>query len=342
MGIRAAVAGASGYAGGELLRLLSGHPNFEVGAITANQSAGAYVRDFHPQLAFLADRKIEPTTVENLNGADVVFLALPPGESAKIVGGLEKTQLIVDLGADFRLGSSVAWKQFYGGEYAGQWTYGLPELNDARALIVKSTRIANPGCYATSIILGLAPLLATSLIEPKDIVVVAASGTSGAGRNLKPNLFASEVMGSMSTYKVGGVHQHTPEIEEALNRVSKKEIGISFTPLLAPMTRGIITTVTARVDGVSTADVVRSLRTAYADEPFVRVLPTGTWPNTGSTFGSNSVHIQAIVDERAGRAIITVVLDNLIKGAAGQAIQNANIALGLCETSGLSADGIAP
>jgi N-acetyl-gamma-glutamyl-phosphate reductase len=340
--IRAAVAGASGYAGGELLRLLSGHPNFEVGAITANQSAGAYARDFHPQLAFLADRKIESTTVENLNGADVVFLALPPGESAKIVGGLEKTQLIVDLGADFRLGSEAAWKQFYGGEYAGQWTYGLPEFNDARALIVKSTRIANPGCYATSIILGLAPLLATSLIESKDIVVVAASGTSGAGRNPKPNLFASEVMGSMSTYKVGGVHQHTPEIEEVLSGVANGRVEISFTPLLAPMPRGIIATIAAKVRGTSTFDIRESLKNAYEGEPFVRLLPEGIWPSTASTLGSNAVQIQAIVDQGTDRAIITVVLDNLVKGAAGQAIQNANIALGLSETAGLSSDGIAP
>jgi N-acetyl-gamma-glutamyl-phosphate reductase len=342
MAIKAAVAGASGYAGGELLRLLVGHPDFEVGAITAKQSAGALVGEVHPQLGLLADRRIEPTTVANLSDADVVFLALPPGESAKIVGELHGTKLVVDLGADFRLGSSAAWQKYYGGDYAGQWTYGLPELSGARTSIAKSTRISNPGCYATSIILGLAPILAAGLVEPRDIVVVAASGTSGAGRNLKPNLLASEVMGSMSTYKVGGMHQHTPEIEEVLNRVSKKEVGISFTPLLAPMPRGIFATVTARVNGVATAEIQRSLRTAYADEPFVRVLPEGTWPNTGSTFGSNSVQIQAIVDERAGRAIIAVVLDNLVKGAAGQAIQNANIALGLLETSGLSADGIAP
>jgi N-acetyl-gamma-glutamyl-phosphate reductase len=342
MAIRAAVAGASGYAGGELLRLISGHPDFEVAAITAKQSAGALVGEIHPQLGLLADRRIEPTTVANLSNADVVFLALPHGESAKITGELGGTQLIVDLGADFRLGNSAAWQQYYGGEYAGKWTYGLPELSGSRALIAQSARIANPGCYATSIILGLAPLLAAGLIDPSDIVVVAASGTSGAGRNLKSNLLASGVMGSMSTYKAGGVHQHTPEIEETLNRVSQSEVGISFTPLLAPMPRGIIATLTARVNGASTAVIQRSLKDAYTDEPFVRVLPEGTWPNTGSTYGSNSVQMQAIVDERAGRAIITVVLDNLVKGAAGQAIQNANIALGLPETSGLSADGTAP
>jgi N-acetyl-gamma-glutamyl-phosphate reductase len=342
MAMRAAVAGASGYAGGELLRLLSAHPNFEVGAITAKQSAGRYVRDFHPQLAFLADRIIEPTTSENLSDADVVFLALPHGESARIVEELDRTRLIVDLGADFRLGSSVAWQKYYGGVYAGAWTYGLPELSGARAEISRSSRIANPGCYATSIILGSAPLLSEGLVDPRDIVVVAASGTSGAGRNLNPNLLASEVMGSMSTYKVGGVHQHTPEIEETLSRISNKEVQISFTPLLAPMPRGIIATITAKIDGASTADVQAALRSAYAGEPFVRLMPEGVWPNTGSTFGSNSVQIQATVDEHAQRAIITVVLDNLVKGAAGQAIQNANIALGLLEISGLTADGIAP
>jgi N-acetyl-gamma-glutamyl-phosphate reductase len=342
MAMRAAVAGASGYAGGELLRLLSAHPNFEVGAITAKQSAGRYVRDFHPQLAFLADRIIEPTTSENLSAADVVFLALPHGESARIVEDLDRTRLIVDLGADFRLGSEAAWNQYYGGRYAGAWTYGLPELFGARARIAASTRIANPGCYATSVILGLAPLLKHGQIEPTDIVVVAASGTTGAGRNLKPNLLASEVMNSLSTYKVGGVHQHTPEIEEALSGVANGRVEISFTPLLAPMPRGIIATIAAKVKGTSTFDIRESIRNAYEGEPFVRLLPEGIWPSTASTLGSNSVQIQAIVDEHSGRAIITVVLDNLIKGAAGQAIQNANIALGLPETSGLSADGVTP
>lgn len=342
MRVRVAVAGASGYAGGELLRLLSAHPYLEVGAITAKQSAGVRLGEIHPQLTFLSDRTIEPTTVANLADAEVLFLALPPGESAKLVGELGSTRLIVDLGADFRLGSAASWQQFYGGEYAGQWTYGLPELGGARSQIAMSTRIANPGCYATSIILGLAPLLVDQLVKPKDIVIVAASGTSGAGRTLKPELMGSEVMSSMSTYKVGGVHQHTPEIEEALGQASQQEVEISFTPFLAPMPRGIIATVTASTNGATTTDIQRSLRNAYANEPFVHVLPEGRWPDTASTFGSNSVHIQAIVDERVGRAIITVVLDNLGKGAAGQAIQNANIALGFLETAGLSADGIAP
>jgi N-acetyl-gamma-glutamyl-phosphate reductase len=338
----AAVAGASGYAGGELLRLLSGHPDFEIGAITAKTSAGSKIGEVHPRLACLADRKIEPTSAENLSQADVVFLALPHGESARIVNELGGSRLIVDLGADFRLGSEASWNQYYGGKYAGVWTYGLPELVGARAQIAASARIANPGCYATSVILGLAPLLERGQVEPTDIVVVAASGTTGAGRNLKPNLLASEVMNSMSTYKVGGVHQHTPEIEQALRGIANGTVEISFTPLLAPMPRGIIATITAKVKGASTSDIRESLRNAYAGEAFVRLLPEGIWPSTASTLGSNAVQIQAIVDEHSRRAIITVVLDNLVKGAAGQAIQNANIALGLAETSGLSADGIAP
>ena len=342
MTVRAAVAGASGYAGGELIRLLTGHPDFEVGAITAAQSAGMRLGDVHPQLWSLRDRCIEVTSVTNLEDADVVFLALPHGESAKLVRELEGVRLIIDLGADFRLGSPESWQQFYGGDYSGQWTYGLPELVGARAQIAKSSRIANPGCYATSAILGLAPLLVDDLIEPNDIVIVAASGTSGAGRALKPQLMGSEVMNSMSTYKVGGVHQHTPEIEEMLGRVALQKIGISFTPLLAPMPRGIIATLTATVKGAKSADIQRSFINAYAGESFVHILPDGIWPNTASTFGSNSVQIQAVVDERAGRVIITVVLDNLVKGAAGQAIQNANIALGFLETAGLSAEAIAP
>ena len=342
MTLRAAVAGASGYAGGELIRLLSAHPEFELGAITAAQSAGTRIGDIHPQLWLHRDRLIEVTSVAKLEDSDVVFLALPHGESTKLVRGLGRVPLIIDLGADFRLGSPESWAQFYSGDYAGQWTYGLPELAGTRAQIAKSSRIANPGCYATSAILGLAPLLVDELIEPKDIVIVAVSGTSGAGRALKPQLMGSEVMSSMSTYKVGGVHQHTPEIEEMLSRVTAQQVSISFTPLLAPMPRGIIATLTATVKAAKSADIQRSLIDAYADEPFVHVLPEGIWPNTASTFGSNSVQIQAVVDERVGRAIITVVLDNLVKGAAGQAIQNANIALGFLETAGLSAEGIAP
>ena len=342
MTLRAAVAGASGYAGGELLRLLSAHPDFEIGSITAGQSAGTRVGDIHPQLSSLRDRRIEETSVANLANADVIFLALPHGESAKLVNELEGVRLIIDLGADFRLGTPASWQQFYGSDYAGQWTYGLPELLGARAQIATSSRIANPGCYATSAVLGLAPLLVDELIEPQDIVIVAASGTSGAGRALKPQLMGSEVMSSMSTYKVGGVHQHTPEIEEMLSRVAGERVAISFTPLLAPMPRGIIATLTAKVKGAQSADIQRSLINAYAHENFVHVLPEGIWPNTASTLGSNSVQIQAVVDEHVGRAIITVVLDNLIKGAAGQAIQNANIALGFLETAGLSAEGIAP
>ncbi|HUW77329.1 MAG TPA: N-acetyl-gamma-glutamyl-phosphate reductase [Candidatus Nanopelagicaceae bacterium] len=342
MKLSAAVVGASGYAGGELLRILSGHPEFEIAAITAKQSAGMVVGQIHPQLSLLASRIIEPTTTSRLKEADVIFLALPHGESAILASELEDCRLIVDLGADFRLGKNTDWQKYYGGTYAGQWTYGLPELPGAREQIAASSRIANPGCYATSVVLGLAPLLSAGLISADDIVVVAASGTSGAGRALKPNLLASEVMGSMSTYKVGGTHQHTPEIEQALNRVATGSVKISFTPLLAPMPRGIIATLTARTNGSTTAEIRGALADAYANEPFVHVLPDGTWPSTSATYGSNSVQIQAVVDEHAGRAIITVTLDNLIKGAAGQAIQNANIALGFFETLALSVDGIAP
>ncbi len=341
MTLRVAVAGASGYAGGELLRLLAAHPEFEVGAITAKQSAGAKVGDLHPQLTLLADRKIESTTGSALSNADVLFLALPHGESGALAAELGN-RLIVDLGADFRLNSAAAWAKYYSGAHAGTWTYGLPELPGARARIAASTRIANPGCYATSIILGLAPLLRENLISPTDIVVVAASGTSGAGRRITPNLLASEVAGSMSTYKVGGVHQHTPEIEESLAELSGKEVTLSFTPLLAPMSRGIIATITAPISKATKADIYASLHAAYENEPFVRLLPDGQWPATASTYGSNSVQLQATVDEHAGRAIVTVVLDNLVKGAAGQAIQNANIALGFPETTGLPINGIAP
>jgi N-acetyl-gamma-glutamyl-phosphate reductase len=189
----------------------------------------------------------------------------------------------------------------------------------------------------------LAPLLAAGLVAPYDVVVVAASGTSGAGRTPTAALLASEVMGSLSAYKAGGVHQHTPEMEQALGAAAGQEVRLSFTPLLAPMPRGILATSTARLhDGVTTGELRAALQAAYDDEPFVHVLPAGTWPTTAATAGSNAVHLQAAADQHSGRAVVVSALDNLVKGAAGQAVQNANLALGLDETAGLTALGLAP
>ncbi|MFC0100472.1 N-acetyl-gamma-glutamyl-phosphate reductase [Micromonospora marina] len=333
MGIRVAVAGASGYAGGELLRLLAGHPEFELIAATAHSQAGQPVAAVHPHLAGL-DLVFAATEPATLADADLVFLALPHGQSAALAAALPGTVKVVDLGADHRLRDAAAWARYYGGEHAGAWTYGLPELPGRRAEIAAASRVASTGCYAVATTLALAPLIAAGAVRPDDVVVVAASGTSGAGRAAKAHLLGSEVMGDLSPYKVGA-HQHVPEIRQATGAT-----GLSFTPVLAPMPRGILATVTAAPTG--DADPRAVLAAAYADAPFVHVLPEGAWPHTAATTGSNSCHLQATVDADSGRVIVVSAIDNLGKGAAGQAVQNANLMVGLPETTGLSVFGVAP
>jgi N-acetyl-gamma-glutamyl-phosphate reductase len=355
VGVRVAVAGASGYAGGELLRLISAHPDLEIGALSAGASAGMPVTDVHPHLPALAGRVFDPADPASLAAADLVFLALPNGESAALAAALPGHVRVVDLSASFRLADPQAWATYYRTGYAGCWIYGLPELPGARDRISAARRVASPGCYATAAILALAPLLAAGLAEPQDIVIVAASGTSGAGRSPSAALLATEVMGAVSAYQVGGTHRHTPEIEQALAGAADGQPGgaatadaarpsVSFTPMLAPMPRGILATCTARLTGAApgTPAVRGALADAYAGEPFVRVLPEGNWPATGATFGSNAVHLQAAADAHAGRAVVVAALDNLGKGAAGQAVQAANLMLGLPETAGLTAQGVAP
>lgn len=340
MGLNAAVVGASGYAGGEVLRLLCGHPGFDLGPLAAASNAGRRITELHPHLTglpALAARSFDDVDLDRLAAADVVFLALPHGESAALAARLPEQSLVIDLGADFRLADPAAWSAHYGGEHAGTWTYGLPELPGAREAIRSSRRIANTGCHAVATILGLAPLLASGLADPDDVVVVSASGTSGAGRAPKPQLTSAEVMGAMSPYRVGA-HQHVPEIKQATGARS-----LSFTPLLAPMPRGILATITARPNAVVTAGQVRDvLAAAYDGETFVHVLAEGSWPHTGATLGANTCLLQATVDADSGRVIVVSALDNLVKGAAGQAIQCANLALGLPEDAGLSVTGIAP
>ncbi len=336
MGIAVAVVGASGYAGGELLRLLAGHPTFDIVAATAHRNAGAPVHSVHPHLVGLG-LTFAPTEPAALAGADLVFLALPHGESAVVAAQLPATTKIVDLGADFRLHDAEVWARYYGGTHAGTWTYGLPELPGQRELIKQADRVANTGCYAVATTLALAPLIAAGVADPDDVVVVASSGTSGAGRNLKAHLLATEVMGDLSGYKVGA-HQHVPEIKQATGARS-----LSFTPILAPMPRGILATVTMRPTGdIDAAGVRATLAKAYDGEPFVTVLPEGAWPHTAATYGSNAAHLQATVDIDSGRIIVQSAIDNLGKGAAAQAVQCANLMCGLPETAGLSALGVAP
>jgi len=336
MGVRVAVAGASGYAGGELLRLLAGHPEFEIVAATAHANAGEPVAAVHPHLGALG-LTFGKTDATTLADADLVFLALPHGESAAIANQLPAHVRVVDLGADHRLRDPREWAAYYAGPHAGTWTYGLPELPGQRAEIAASTRVAATGCYAVATILALAPLIKKGLASPDDVVVVASSGTTGAGRGLKPHLMASEVMGDLSAYRVGE-HQHTPEIKQATGART-----LSFTPVLAPMPRGILATVTAvPAATVSTVDVRAALSESYAGEPFVRLLPEGVWPHTAATLGSNACHLQAGLDRDSGRLVVVSAIDNLGKGAAGQAVQCANLMLGQPETLGLTAIGVNP
>ncbi|GAB2956708.1 N-acetyl-gamma-glutamyl-phosphate reductase [Nonomuraea sp. N2-4H] len=340
--MRAAVAGASGYAGGELLRLLLAHPEFEIGALTAASSAGTRLGAHQPHLAPLAGRVIDETTPEALAGHDVVFLALPHGHSAAVAAQLGDETIVVDCGADHRLADPAAWQEFYGGEHAGTWPYGLPELPGQREVLKGATRIAVPGCYPTSVLLALFPAYAAGLAGP-EVVVVAASGTSGAGKSLKPHLLGSEVMGSVSAYGVGGVHRHTPEMEQGLSAVAGQPVRVSFTPTLAPMSRGILATCTAPATPGLTKEALRSAyETALKDEPFVRLLPEGVWPATSMTYGANTAALQVTLDERAGRVVAVIAIDNLTKGTAGGAIQSVNLALGLPEELGLPTTGVAP
>jgi len=338
--MKTAVIGASGYAGGELLRLLATHPVFEVAVVSAHSNAGEQVTSVHPQLQSYAGREFVTADSIDFTQIELVFLALPHGESAALISKLPPHLKIVDLGADFRLEDPAQWEKYYGGKHAGAWVYGLPELAPGQREAIKNqNKVANPGCYATSISLGIAP--AISLIESSDIVVVAASGTTGAGRSAKINLIGSEVMGSLSSYKFGGVHQHTPEIEQALSAVANKEVKISFTPILAPMPRGILATITAKLTSAITTEQAHQLYSKhYANEFFVDLLPAGQMPKTSAVTGSNKVQIQVAVDQHSDRLVVSVAIDNLGKGAAGQAIQNANLICGLSEISGLALDGI--
>ncbi|MFF0067107.1 N-acetyl-gamma-glutamyl-phosphate reductase [Streptomyces sp. NPDC005279] len=342
MAVRAAVAGASGYAGGELLRLLLAHPEIEIGALTGNSNAGQKLGGLQPHLIPLAGRVLEPTVAEVLTGHEVVFLALPHGQSAAVAEQLGDEVLVVDMGADFRLEDAADWETFYGSPHAGTWPYGLPELPGARAALQGAKRIAVPGCYPTAVSLALFPAYAASLAEP-EAVITAASGASGAGKAPKPHLLGSEVMGSMSPYGVGGSHRHTPEMIQNLSAAAGERVTVSFTPTLAPMARGILATCSAKAKpGTTAQDVRTAYEKALQDEPFVHLLPEGQWPATASVYGSNAVQIQVAYDEAAGRIIAISAIDNLTKGTAGGAVQSMNIALGLPEDTGLSTIGVAP
>lgn len=352
-----AVAGASGYAGGEMLRLLVAHPQVSIGALTANASAGTRLAEHHPHLRSLADRELVATDVDALAGHDVVVLALPHGASGAVAAQLEQSGtdvLVLDLGADHRLVDPDDWRAYYGSEHAGTWTYGMPELVRAepgatgaaptqRALLASTDRVAVPGCNATAVTLGLQPGVTAGLVDTGDVVAVLAVGYSGAGKALKPNLQAAEALGSAAPYAVGGTHRHVPEIAQNLRTAGASEVRLSFTPVLVPMSRGILATVTAPVaPGTTTAQAREAWRAAYADEPFVDVLRDDQWPTTAMVAGANTALVQVAVDAKARRLVVVAAIDNLVKGTAGGAVQSMNLALGLPETTGLPREGVAP
>lgn len=349
MTISVAVSGASGYAGGEILRLLAAHPDVEIRTVTAHSNAGQTLIEHQPHLRSLAHLTLQDTTPEILAGHDVVFLALPHGQSGQYTDALVDTPLVIDAGADHRLTSPDAWDAFYGGAFHEPWTYGVPELLVAggrkqRENLLGATRIAAPGCNASTVSLSLVPGVAAGVIDAADIVTVLAVGPSGAGKSLKTNLLASEIVGSANPYAVGGTHRHIPEIQQALTDAGATgRIGISFTPVLVPMSRGILATSTAPIAaGATDADIRAAWEDAYGDETFVQLLPEGHFPRTADVLGANTALIGLAIDRAANRVVVVTAVDNLVKGTAGAAIQSMNIALGLPEATGLSVNGVAP
>jgi N-acetyl-gamma-glutamyl-phosphate reductase len=341
--MKVGVAGASGYSGAELLRLLAGHPELHPAVVTSREFAGRPVRDVYPNLPFdITYTALDPASLTTL---DLVFLALPHGASTEVGATLaEAGTRVVDFSADFRLSDPEAYPVWFGSEHAapswlGKWVYGLPELH--RDEIKGAALVANPGCYPTAALLALAPPLAAGLIEPDGIVVSAASGVSGAGRSLNAGVHFSHVDGNVKAYGFPG-HKHTPEIEQELTRLAGSDVRVTFVPHLVPMTRGLLATCVARLTADSDQNsIADAAHTRYDAEPFVRVLDDGV-PETAYLAGSNGAHVSYRVDARTGRVVAVAALDNLGKGAAGQAVQNANIMLGLPETTGLVAGGIYP
>jgi len=346
-----AVSGASGYAGGEILRILAAHPDIDIRTVTAHSNAGQPLIEHHPHLRSLAHLTLQDTTPEILAGHDIVFLALPHGQSGQYTDALGDTRLVIDAGADHRLTSQESWDAFYGGAFHEPWAYGVPELLTGagvkqRETLRTATRIAAPGCNASTVSLSLAPGVAAGVIDPSDIVSVLAVGPSGAGKSLKTNLLASEVLGTANPYAVGGTHRHIPEIRQALASASAAapdSIRISFTPVIVPMARGILATSTAPiVEGATDAQIRDAWQGAYGDETFVHLLPEGRFPRTADVLGANTALMGLAIDRAANRVVVVTAVDNLVKGTAGAAVQSMNLALGLAEDRALTVNGVAP
>ncbi len=347
MSISVAVAGASGYAGAEILRLLVGHPAYhsgelKIGALTAHSTAGQRFGSLVPHIPQLADRVLENTTPEVLNGHDVVFLGLPHGHSARIASQLSEDTIIIDCAADFRLRDAQAWEHYYGSTHAGSWPYGIPELPGHREALKNSTRVAVPGCFPTGATLAMYPALNADLVVPQ-VTVTSVTGVSGAGKKASVDMLGSETMGSLKAYKVGGTHRHTPEMVQNLQEFTQEPVTVTFTPVLAPLPRGILTTATAQLrDGVTEAQVREAYTRAYQDEPCVMFLPEGQQPQTQNVLGANVCQVQVAVDPFGLQLVAISAIDNLTKGTGGAAVQCMNLVLGWEETAGLPLAAVAP
>lgn len=342
-----AVAGASGNAGGELLRLIAKHPALSLKTVTASSMVGRKVSAVHPLVTEFAELTFVETDAKLLANHDIVFLALPHAKSAELAKQISSDCLLIDCAADFRLESEADWLKFYKTPFAGTWTYGMPELlidggaAKQRTLLSNTSRIAVPGCNVTAITLGLAPALSAALVEQDDIVSILTVGTSGAGRGATEKLFELEPTGSANAYQVGGIHRHTPEIEQNLAKAAGQTVQVSFTPVLSSLERGILAVNTAKLKpGSKLEDIREAYLSAYADEPFVKVLPDGEFPSTADTFANNKAIIGLAIDEHANRLVTICAIDNLVKGTAGAAIQSMNLALGLEEQTGLTEIGL--
>jgi N-acetyl-gamma-glutamyl-phosphate reductase len=345
--IKIAICGGSGYTGVELLRILSNHPHAAVTAVTSEKSAGRKITELFPHLHRYADISYEPLNKERLlDKADIFFLALPHGASQEAVNFFFRSgKKVIDLSADYRLADPKTYARWYGilHDFTGtlkKAVYGLPELH--RKKIAKAKLIANPGCYPTSAILGLMPMIKKKYVDVSYLVVDSKSGTSGAGRKADVAVSFCEVNEGFKAYGIG-THRHTPEIEQELSTLAGEKIAVNFTPHLLPVDRGILTTIYARVNRkLSQEDILAIYKRAYAGEPFVKVLDSGFYPNIKNVRGTNFCEIGLKLNDRTNTLIIVSAIDNLVKGASGQAVQNMNIMAGFDETEGLTALAVFP
>ncbi|MGO3795995.1 MAG: N-acetyl-gamma-glutamyl-phosphate reductase [Pauljensenia sp.] len=353
MTLTAAVAGASGYAGGEVLRLLAAHPDIEVTTVTAASSAGSRLGDFQPQIPSLADLVITETTPERLVGHDLVVLALPHGHSAEVGDALATAgdgAVIADCAADHRLVHSQDWDDYYGGAFTAPWTYGMPELlhtgeqvaRAQRAELAATTRIAVPGCNVTAVTLALQPAVDAGLVDTTSICATLAVGYSGAGRSLKSHLLASQALGNIAPYAVGGTHRHIPEIVQNLQVAGAGPVRLTFTPVLVPTSRGILATVVAPLLPDVDQETVDGAYSVYEGEALIDVTGPGRWPATAPVTGTGRALVGATIDRRAGTLVALCAIDNLGKGTAAAAVQSTNIALGLPEYTAVPMIGVAP